>query len=231
MILITGSGRSGTSAVAQMLHDAGMSVGRDLIEPDEHNAEGYFEERMLVMINDAILNAAGVGAPFSIASRTAILEASQEYLDHMVALASDATPAWKDPRLCLTLEAWLQVISRPRLIVCLRSPAEVASSTLRYYGQTGEDAEAAVMHVWRFGYERLLQIIDEYHLDAMTVEYDDLHAEPERAVQCLGAFVGRSLDASSIRRDLRHHAREIPPSMREMYERVRALGAGSLEAR
>lgn len=227
MILITGSGRSGTSAVAQMLHSAGIAVGRDLIEPDEHNAEGYFEERMLVLINDAILNAAGVGAPMTTASRDAIIDASQEYIDHMIALASDATPAWKDPRLCLTLEAWLQVISRPRIVVCLRSPAEVASSTLRYYGQVGEDAEAAVAHVWGLGYERLLEVIDAYRLEAITVEYGDLHAEPEREAARLSAFVGREMDGSSIRRDLRHHSREIPAGMREMYERVRALGAAA----
>ncbi|MEX0759409.1 MAG: hypothetical protein WD100_07510 [Tistlia sp.] len=31
--------------MARLLHEAGISVGRDLIEPDEFNAEGYFEER------------------------------------------------------------------------------------------------------------------------------------------------------------------------------------------
>jgi hypothetical protein len=231
VFLITGSGRSGTSAVAQLLHAAGIAVGHDLIEPDEHNAEGYFEERMLVMINDAILNAAGIGDPFTTATRAAIIDASQEYLDHMVALTEDATPAWKDPRLCLTLEAWLQVMSRPRIIVCLRSPAEVAASTLRYYGQAGEEAEAAVMHVWRSGYERLLEVIDAYRLDAITVEYEALHADAESTVAALSAFVGRELDGSTIRRDLRHHAREIPPELREMYERVRGLGREAIDAR
>jgi len=49
--IICGSGRSGTSAVARLLHEAGLSVGHELIEPDEHNAEGYFEERQVVKIN------------------------------------------------------------------------------------------------------------------------------------------------------------------------------------
>lgn len=231
MILITGSGRSGTSAVAQLLHHAGIAVGHDLIEPDEHNAEGYFEERMLVMVNDAILNAAGIGAPFTTATREQILDASQEYLDHMIALTDGVTPAWKDPRLCLTLEAWLQVISRPRLIVCLRSPAEVAASTLSYYGQAGDDAKSAAMHVWHSGYERLIEVIDAYRLDAIAVEYDALHGEADRTVAELSAFVGCELDASTIRRDLRHHAHEIPAELRGMYERVRALGTRALDRR
>ena len=69
MIIICGSGRSGTSAVARLVHESGISVGNDLIEPDEHNAEGYFEERLVVMMNDALLNDVGLHKWFSVASR------------------------------------------------------------------------------------------------------------------------------------------------------------------
>ena len=48
MLLVTGSGRSGTSAVAKLLHHAGFSAGHDLIEADESNADGYFEERAVI---------------------------------------------------------------------------------------------------------------------------------------------------------------------------------------
>jgi hypothetical protein len=37
----------------------GHRRGRDLIEPDEFNAEGYFEERGVVTMNDALLNDVG----------------------------------------------------------------------------------------------------------------------------------------------------------------------------
>ena len=230
MFLITGSGRSGTSAVAQLLHEAGLSVGNDLIEPDEHNAEGYFEERMLIMINDAILKAAGVGEWFTTATREQIREAAIEYADHMRDLVNAATPAWKDPRLSWTLEPWLEMLrERPRIIVCLRSPAEVVASTLAYYSQGGDDAENAVKHVWRTQYERLLEVIGEFKLDAMCVEYAALHADPERAVEPLVGFAGRALDVRTVRRDLRHHTLAVPPDLVELYERVRGLGPAVVE--
>ncbi len=226
MFLITGTGRSGTSAVAQLLHEAGLSVGHDLIEPDEHNAEGYFEERMLIMINDAILRAAGIGEWFTTATREQIRDAATQYADHMRTLVETATPAWKDPRLSWTLEPWLEMLpERPRVIVCLRSPAEVVASTLTYFAQGGDDAEGAVKHVWRVQYERLLEIIAEYGLEAICVEYAALHADPEQAVAPLARFVGRPLDVRTVRRDLRHHAAPIPDDLTDLYERVRALGA------
>lgn len=226
MFLITGTGRSGTSAVAQLLHEAGLSVGHDLIEPDEHNAEGYFEERMLIMINDAILRAAGIGEWFTTATREQIRDAATQYAEYMRDLVETATPAWKDPRLSWTLEPWLEMLpERPRVIVCLRSPAEVVASTLTYFAQKGDDAEGAVRHVWRAQYERLLEIISGYSLEAICIEYAALHADPEQALAPLARFVDRPLDVRTVRRELRHHAAPIPDDLADLYERVRGLGA------
>lgn len=231
MIIICGSGRSGTSAVARLIHEAGISVGHDLIEPDEHNAEGYFEERLVVMMNDALLNDVGLHAWFSVASRAEILGAAHARADMMREIVAAATPAWKDPRFSWTLEAWMKLLpERPRVIVCLRSPDEVVASTLRYYGLVGDEPTRAVEHGWRAEYERLLEIIDEYGLDAMSVDFAELNADPEAAVLPLERFVGRKLDPGFVRRDLRHHRGGVAEHLRAVYERVAALGAAYREA-
>lgn len=226
MIIVTGSGRSGTSAVAQALHISGISVGHDLIEADEGNPEGYFEERGVVRVNDAILNAAGNRAWFNEMSREEVIAAAAEYEPLMRELIADATPAWKDPRFSWTLEAWMRMMPEPpRVIVCLRSPGEVIASTLRYYGLAGDEPERAVAHEWRCEYERLLEIIDEYALDAVPIEFAELHADPERAIAPIARFAGRALDVSGVRRALRHHQAAVQDDLRDVYERVRSLGA------
>ena len=227
MIIIAGSGRSGTSAVAKLLHTSGISVGRDLIEPDEANADGYFEERAVVEANDEILRSAGLVEWFTTATRARIIEAADAHEDDMRALVANATPAWKDPRFSWTLEAWLPLFSEPpRVIVCLRSPDEVAASTMRYYGAAGDKPRRAVKHLWRAQYERLLEIVDEYGLDATCVEYDALHgAAAEDEVRRLSQFVGRELDASAVRRELRHHQAAVDADLAALYARVRSLAA------
>jgi hypothetical protein len=226
LIIISGSGRSGTSAVARMIHESGLSVGRDLIEADESNAEGYFEERAVIELNDRILRDAGMDAWFAVASREQLLAVGRAYGDEMRALAADATPAWKDPRFCWTLEAWMEVLpSRPRLVVCLRSPAEVVASTLRYYGQVSREARRHVEHRWQSEYNRLLEIIDEFALEAITVEFGDLYRRPKHVAAKLSAFTCREVLPSGVRSDLRHHRARIPDRLRETYMRVRALGA------
>jgi hypothetical protein len=227
MLIITGCGRSGTSAVAKLLHSAGISVGRDLIPPDASNPDGYFEERAVVAVNDAILAASGLHDWFSTATRAQVIEAARPHVAAMRTLVGDEMPAWKDPRFSWTLEAWLPLFSEPpRVIVCLRSPAEVAASTLRYYGRT-DDAEAtrAALHLWRAEYERLIEVIDAYRLDALCVEYSALHAPGPDALGALQTFAGRPLDAGGVRHELRHHELPVAPELRDVYEAVRALSA------
>jgi hypothetical protein len=225
MILICGTGRSGTSAVARLLHEAGISVGHELIPADEHNAEGYYEERQLVAVNEAILAAAELHDWFATVSREQMLNVAHGFVPEMMALATNATPAWKDPRFCWTLEAWLEVLpGRPRVIVCLRSPAEVVASTMRYYGLTGDEARRAGEHVWRVQGERLLEVIEAYSLDALSVEYASLIAEPDVAVEPIARFAGRRLDPGFVRRDLRHHEKESGPELMALYRRLAALG-------
>ncbi len=227
MLIITGSGRSGTSAVARLIHQAGISVGHDLIDADAGNEEGYFEERAIIAMNDTILKPLGLEQWFATATRDDVLRAASEHSDTMRALVGTATPAWKDPRFSWTLEAWLEHLPEPpRIVVCLRSPAEVVKSTARYFGLAGAEATRAVEHLWRCQYERLLEVIAEHSLDAIAVEYRALQRAPQRAAKPLARFVGRPLDApAAVRRDLRHHSAPVPKHLRPLYDRVLSLGA------
>jgi hypothetical protein len=223
--IICGSGRSGTSAVARVLHEAGLSAGHELIAADEHNVEGYFEERPVVEVNEAIFQTVGLSDDRAAPTRGQVIEAARPLIGYMAAVATDATPTWKDPRFSWTLEAWLRVFdAKPAIIVCLRSPLEVADSTLRYFGLEDEERRRGIAQYWRAQYERLLDVIETLGLDAIAVEYGDLHREPARSIERLAGFVGRQLDPTLVRQDLRHHQLPIPDEFRELYDRVRKVG-------
>lgn len=209
-----------------MLHESGIAVGRDLIPADEGNAEGYFEERPVVQLNDQIVQTAGLGAWFATASREHMLECAAPLVDEMRALAADATPAWKDPRFSWTLETWLGVLNQaPRIVVCLRNPSEVIGSTMRYYGMEGEEGRRAVAHVWRTETERLLEVIHAFSLAATCVEFDELHQDADNVASRLSRFAGGTVRPIGVRPDLRHHREEPSAEFAELYGRMKALGA------
>lgn len=57
--IVTGMHRSATSLVAKGLQQAGVEMGQDLLEPNDGNPEGYFEDREFVYLNEAILRLSG----------------------------------------------------------------------------------------------------------------------------------------------------------------------------
>ncbi len=226
LIIVTGAGRSGTSAVAQVLHASGCSMGNDLHEPTEFNPTGYFEDRWVTAVNDGILAACGLDRRFGRASRAEVLAAAEPYRGEMARLAREADGGWKDPRFCWTLEAWLaELPAPPRLIVCLRSPRAVVDSTVRRYGQTSAHARRHVSFQWARQYLRLLEVVRDYALEALCVEYDALVGEPEATVERLSQFLGRPLDPCAIDRSLRHEVAAVPKRHAAVYRAVRGLSA------
>jgi hypothetical protein len=226
-IIVTGAGRSGTSAVARVLHESGLSMGRDFAAPTEFNPLGYYEELPVMLLNDRIVMESGMAEWGYMPSRAKVLEVAAAHAAEMDELASTPIVAgWKDPRFCITLEAWLpRLPERPKLVVCLRSPLAEIESALRHYGMS-EVAEArrATEATWRNWNGRLLEFIGDFSLDATCIEYDRLLDHPEETVGALSEFVGHRLRPELVEGPLRHHRARVPKKFARLYHAVRSLG-------
>jgi len=224
--IVTGTGRSGTSAVASVLHESGVCMGTEFAPASEHNARGFYEDLQALEINKRVMADAGLGdlrlAP-ALPARSAFLAAAAAYREDMRRVASAGAQGWKDPQFCFTLESWLRALDvRPRVIVCLRGPEGYYRSVLQIVGLIERETAEAW---WERHLRRLLEVIEEYGLDAHCVEYDALAADPQRTVAALAGFAGRPLDACYVDPSLRSHAHPVAERHRALYERVRALGA------
>jgi hypothetical protein len=159
-----------------------------------------------------------------------VLAAAAPYEAEMRALVAQATPAWKDPRFSWTLEGWLPYFpQKPRLIICLRPPEAVAGSAMDIYAARNDDLRQALMGQWVEQYERLLDVIHDWQLDATCVEYQRLMEDPAATVARLAEFVGLPLDPQYVEPSLQHHSAGVPDDLAALYERVRAL-AGAPKA-
>ena len=137
-ILVVGTGRSGTSAMAGTLKILGAYLGEDLKPGDGLNAKGYFENTRITDLNKALLSAADVpwydpegrlpmGAePVTTALCGAIRTCIEE-------IFAERTPILiKDPRLCVLIDAYAAALRDARydlhVVRMLRDPLEVARS-------------------------------------------------------------------------------------------------------
>jgi hypothetical protein len=144
IVIIVGMHRSGTSALAGMLHGNGVVMGEqgDFHPPPmKENPKGFYENRRFRNINDAILQERGYRVKeFSPQVPRWEGRVSKGVWDNMVALVRHYDGhhkvwGWKDPRTCLTVWHWLRVIERckghhrdVRVVVMLRKHEDVSRS-------------------------------------------------------------------------------------------------------
>ena len=230
--IVTGAGRSGTSAVTRVLHESGIRMGSDFDAPSQYNATGYYQERAVYIVNEEMLaemGMAGFEGATRWASRSTVLAVAEGYRARLAEIAGSDTDGWKDPIFSATLEAWLPYLpARPKLIVCLRSPAAYAASVMNIYGLVDTNV---VMRQWARHYRRLLDVIRDHRLEATCVEYDALIAQPEETVAALSRFVGRPLQAHFVEAPLRRFEAPIPERYGRLYDEVLALAPDAVRAR
>lgn len=129
VVLVAGMHRSATSLVAKGLHDAGCSMGRDMIDASKSNPQGHYECRRAVTLNDQILKASG--GTWRRPPASVLPETLKDQVSSYVKDRSDRG-LWgvKDPRICLTWPVWLPILREFDLHVIRvnRNPVEVARS-------------------------------------------------------------------------------------------------------
>jgi uncharacterized protein with PIN domain len=224
-VIVTGAGRSGTSAVARVLHESGVRMGSSLAPPTEVNPEGFYEDLDVVALNERLLADLGMSDPWRPerwATRAEVLAAAHPYRAEMSTLAKRPVDGWKDPRFAIALEAWLPaLLAPPKIVVCLRSTQAYARSVTAIYGLV--KPERAVRE-WSRHYRRLLAVIRAHKLPATCIEYDALIEQPEDVIKALARFVGSPLSARYIVPALRRQQARVPSAYRALYERVAGLG-------
>jgi hypothetical protein len=138
-IVILGTHRSGTSALARVINLLGADLPEDLMVAGEGNEIGHWESQSVADFNDELLASAGSRwndwLPFSNSWNQSVAYPS------FVARARDLLKAeyggsplfvLKDPRICRLAGFWLQVIEsldiRPVIVLPQRNPIEVSAS-------------------------------------------------------------------------------------------------------
>lgn len=192
-ICVTGMHRSGTSLTMRMLAALGVDLGADetqfAADPVD-NPEGYQEHVPIVDLDDEILRMFD-GHASEAPSLQAGWESSHE-LDRHVEAARDLLDelfekrpwAFKDPRISLLLPFWRRVRPDLRVIVCVRSPIEVAESMER---RGASYSRAHWLECWLAHTSAALAASAD--ADRAIVLFEDVIAAPRKVADDLALFV------------------------------------------
>lgn len=212
--------RSGTSMTASVAAALGAASPSTLMAPNAHNVRGFFESQPIMELNDEILLSVGSTWPSwrPLSPGWEQSAAARDFLPRMVRLLNSefgdaALVLVKDPRICrlhaLWVEALQEIACRPRHVLVVRSPLEVALSLQARDGFTlihglllwlryNLDAE----RVTRGGPRAVLvwsQVLENWRLEMLKAGAQT-GLEWPRPIEAAGVLIDQMIDPA-----LRHH--------------------------
>jgi hypothetical protein len=217
VVLVAGSGRSGTSLFAGIMQRLGYAVPGPEVPADETNPRGFAESQWVVDFHTRQLKRVGVQvadarpSAWAQTARACLDPAAIAELREWLAgqLAESGHLIVKDPRISWFAPLWRQCAADlgapPRFVTMLRHPAEVIDSKQRWYGgRQGEISRAA-------GWINQTLFTERATRDAPRafIRYDDLLADWTREV----TRTGETLDLELVRD-------ASPTAMRRVHEFV-----------
>ena len=203
LVLVAGSGRSGTSLLSGILQRLDFRVPQPEVPPDESNPRGFAESQWVVDFHTRLLETMRVqtadARPLAWA-KTADVSAREEevaalrtFMQGEYAAADNVVI--KDPRLSWFLPMWRRCADdlavTPRIVTMLRHPAAVVDSKGRYYGSWQTDIGRTA------GWVNTMLFTERATREAprIFIRYDDLLEDWTKVV----ARMGDVLDLAAIR--------------------------------
>ena len=175
--LVLCAGRSGTSLLTGSLARAGYHVGDRLVAASDANPTGFFEDREVNDLNEMLLAqvtpARPPGAPPPPDDDATLWGPSTLWgwrwlapvplgthvprpdllTDRMEAALAQRSLALKDPRFCVTLDAWRPLLPDDTAFLCVfREPARTAQSIVRV------GAEGVYLHGYQLAFGQAVEL-------------------------------------------------------------------------
>lgn len=201
-VIVVGGHRTGTSAVAGVLHKLGCNMGPKLLGANKYNMRGHYEDIAFLRLNKKVVGDWRRPRPrmtprLKVGYRLLIEQRCKRKL-------------WgiKDPRLCFTLPLFWDLFkgrSKVAIIFVTRGHEASAKSMARRKSQNAD-----TNRMIRIDYARAFElakryaaaqqrIYDSFEGPYITVSYERLCKKPKQVVEQIAAFVGVPVTVKALK--------------------------------
>jgi hypothetical protein len=226
-VFVVGMHRSGTTAVTRAINSMGVPtcVEEDLAPGWVGNPEGHWESLTLMRYDDLLLREVDAAWFCPPPVRDALWTSVRAPSARAEFDAVHPTPQWvaKDPRLCVTLPFWRQVLERPLVaVLMLRHPEEIAAS---HASRDGFPLSFGLA-LWERYMQHALRALDG--LPLLVTRYDELLGDPSAWADGARVFLAqhgldtKAAGAGVVDPSMKHESRD-PAAASAMSEQQREL--------
>ena len=240
---VGGMHAGGTSMISKILYFSGVCMGNPrrfsgCDAEGKTDFSGQVEDTCFVDLNNRILRTIGATWDSGLPKNNQWIEefpdkTAMRLAAHWLVKEFDCAPVFgfKDPRNCVTFPFWKEVIDYPRVVICLRHPADVKASLFRR--EAGRLSKEQCSRLWSESFRLLLD--STKNVARLVCDRDRMFAEPEHEIRRLLRFVEADASPtnvaagrSAIDQKLSHISSgncdrsETEPAERELYDQLHA---------
>ena len=240
VIFISGSGKCGTSVIANAFYAAGFPMGTkdDLIiyEGSRGNVGGYWEHREILEINQRILAYNGIDWHISPPSLPLRIDLS---LRQQMRSLTERLPdgfCCKEPRLVWTADLWREWFDEICLVAVFRNPAgfrrSIAHVWPERFSSDGDAEDSVEMGIWAAANRRLLELAEIF--PCHWICFDDPVPVLKRRLAQIIRHLGRTFNEHafedfyrpeerrfSSEKDIDESANQLPRPVTALYQQLR----------
>ncbi len=235
ILLVLGMHRSGTSLLSGLLSNAGLDLGKSIMEAAEDNPSGFHENARIVALHEQLLNSLGqTWSSFAELpegwQQSEDVEAFRSELKALLEEEFDGERPLciKDPRLCRLLPLWRDLCKELQVDLACASIVRPAPEVVASLAKRDSLGQAHGRALWlRYNLDMIA------HCEGIPLyrtSYETVMQEPERVLGELADTCGLTLasaDVGLVNPALRHHKENLPnDASTSLYE---LLSAGHKE--
>jgi hypothetical protein len=203
IVVVLGTGRSGTSLAMAMLEASGLRLSRDLVGPSIDNPDGHFEDVSINALHQHLTRSIPLfpllPRPDDWMAAEAFDEVATGLREHVANEIAAGPGLWgfKDPRTGSFWPMWEGILSdldiTPSVVLCSRPSAQIVRSMQVAYNTPQDWAEGIVLY-------RTLHTLEDVQRPIFFVSNDDWRNDAVQCLQDLTSFCGldEGLDAEAI---------------------------------
>jgi hypothetical protein len=238
IVVVLGMHRSGTSVTARSLQTLGITLGAHLMEPQECNPKGFYEDLDIFEMNERILGALHQCwdslTPMAMKSFSNLLADFKDDAKKLIIekMQHRYVFAFKDPRTAILLSFWREVFRELKLqgryVIVFRHPISVADSLRK----RDDFCLQKSLLLWAKYNISILASVNKK--ESIFINYDSILSQPELQIARLSDFLKMPVDADALNdfqsefleRDFRHSiysegdlssVNGLPTAIRDIY--------------
>ena len=153
-LMVVGMHRSGTSLISNWLYRCGLHLGEHLLEAGTGNIEGHFEDVEFLKMHEEILTSNAFPPTGYVYDK--VIDISVYHLEKLKSVIRVKNQryeqwGWKEPRTCLFLDLYRELIPNSKYLVIVRDYVSVVNSLLKR-----DFAQIEEKHLCRKAFHRML---------------------------------------------------------------------------